>query len=91
MAAHTRPYERGELTEAYVEAYPRLQVFGSEVSVQQVKEQASEIEKLRQENEELREELSKRARLIRLSVCNSYLYVLRIMQVMQWISNTQYH
>ena len=46
MAAHTRPYESGELTEAYIKGYPRLRVFGQEASAQQVKEQADRIAEL---------------------------------------------
>ena len=54
---YSQPEEvEGLLTGRYIEAYPSLRIFG-ETSSKQLKEQASEIDKLRQENERLQREL----------------------------------
>ncbi len=56
MKAYTRPYESGDLTEAYIKAYPRLRVFGQEASIKQVREQGTEIESLQNRIRELEAE-----------------------------------
>ncbi len=57
---YQQPQHTGELTEMYVKCYDRLRVFGGQVSTQQLQEQASEMDALRRENEQLRQDLAKR-------------------------------
>ena len=54
MAPYTNPQDDGSLTEAYIRAYPRLRIFGEEVSAQKIEDQAAEIEALRRQVEEER-------------------------------------
>ncbi len=43
MAAYSLPEETGELFEAYVKAYPKITIFGEQVSAQKLDEQAQRI------------------------------------------------
>ena len=57
---YSKPEETGQLThdpkdkKGYIDCYHALRIFGTEATTKQVEEQASEIEKLKAENEELR-------------------------------------
>ncbi len=46
MGPYSKPEETGKLTEAYVQAYPKLRIFGEQASATQVKEQADKIAEL---------------------------------------------
>jgi len=54
MGPYSRPEETGDLTPAYVNAYPKLRVFGEQASVQKIEDQAAEIATLRREVEKKR-------------------------------------
>ena len=54
---YSKPEESGKLTEAYVEAYDSLRVFGEQASAQVLDKQVQRIEDLEAENEKLRKEL----------------------------------
>jgi integrase len=56
MAAYTRPHETGQLTEAYIEAYPMLRIFEEQASTQKLNEQEKQIQSLKEEVEQLRSE-----------------------------------
>jgi len=58
-SVYSHPEETGELTEKYVDCYHALRIFGEQASTQQMAEQATEIERLRQENEGLREQMAR--------------------------------
>ena len=58
MEAYTRPYETGDLTKAYIQAYPKLRIFGG--SNYRIEEQGEEIERLQARIRELETELDKR-------------------------------
>ncbi|MBA7613068.1 Tyrosine recombinase XerC [subsurface metagenome] len=57
MGVYNLPQETGELLAAYVKAYPKLRIFGEQVSAQKIDEQAEKIKDL---EAELAEERQKR-------------------------------
>ena len=51
MGPYSRPEETGDLTPAYVNAYPKLRVFGEQASALRMEDQDAEIEALRRQVE----------------------------------------
>jgi len=49
MGPYSRPEESGELTKAYIKAYPKLRIFKDEVATQQIEKQAETIKELQEE------------------------------------------
>jgi len=57
MGPYSHPEETGELTPAYINAYPKLRVFGEEVSAQKIEELKEKIRQMEEEKESTKHEV----------------------------------
>jgi len=68
MGPYSRPEESGELTQAYIKAYPKLRIFKDVLATQRIEEQAETIKKLQEELEQVRNGQNSEVAIIRTQI-----------------------